>query len=74
MLQQLLLTEKGQNERVLAEEYGKRKNLESKAENAMSTLSQTADIHARVMETLRMEEQRVAETQGKIEKLDIMFC
>lgn len=60
--------EKSQNEQILAEVSAKRKRLESEAASAMSKLTSVSERHARVVEKLKMEEQRVTQTQGQIEQ------
>ena len=62
----LPFAEKSQNEQLLAEECCKSKKLELKAETVMSTLNIVSEKHAKAKEKVRMEEQRVEQTQQQI--------
>lgn len=62
----IFFVEKRLNEQVLSKEYSKRKKLESKSDSVLSTLTLTSEEDARSKEALRMEEQRVRDTQRQI--------
>ena len=58
--------EKRLNEQVLSQEYSKRKKLESELDKTLSLLTRTSEEDARSREALKMEEQRVQDTQRQI--------
>ena len=66
ILSHFMTPEKTENEQLLAEECHKRKRLEVRAEAATSTLNLTSEKHAKTRESVRMEEQRVDQTQQQI--------
>lgn len=64
--QNFYYVEKRLNEQTLSKEYSKRKKLESKSDSVLATLTLTSEEDARSKEALRMEEQRVQDTQRQI--------
>ena len=58
-------TEKCQNERVLAEEYAKRKRLEAQLEATNAKLHVTSDRSNKMKETLQVAELKVAQSQAQ---------
>ena len=58
-------TEKSQNEKVLAEEYAKRKQVETQLEAVSTKLVAISDKHNKMKETLQIAELKVAQTQAQ---------
>ena len=58
-------TEKSQNETVLAEEYAKRKQVETQLEATSTKLVAISDKHNKMKETLQIAELKVAQTQAQ---------
>ena len=62
----LLSPEKGRNERILAEEYHKRKELEAELEEATSKYRVVSEKHAKVKEAVNVTELKVTQTQAQV--------
>ena len=62
----LLSPEKGRNERILAEEYHKRKELEAELEEATSKYRVVSEKHAKVKEAVNVTELKVSQTQAQV--------
>ena len=62
----LLSPEKGRNERILAEEYHKRKELEVELEEATSKYRVVSEKHAKVKEAVNVTELKVTQTQAQV--------
>ena len=58
--------EKGRNERILAEEYGKRKQLEAQLEEALSKHKAASDKNSKMKEAMKVAEMKVAQTQAQV--------
>ena len=62
----LLSPEKGRNERILAEEYHKRKELEAELEEATSKYRVVSEKHAKVKEAVNVTELKVSQIQAQV--------
>ena len=69
----LVYTEKGRNERILCEEYKKRKELEAQLEEALATHKVASDKNSKMKEAMKVAEMKVAQTQAQVKMYDIVL-
>lgn len=65
--------EKGRNERVLAEEYGRRKELEAQLEEATSKHTVASERNAKMREAMNVAEMKVAQIQDQVKMYIIIM-
>lgn len=73
MWTQFIYTEKGRNERILCEEYKKRKELEAQLEEALATHKVASDKNSKMKEAMKVAEMKVAQTQAQVKMYDIIL-
>lgn len=63
-------TEKGRNEQILAEEYGKRRQLEAELEKATAIHKTASEKNSRSREAMNVAEMKVEQTQAQVKLYD----
>ena len=69
----IFLSEKGRNERILAEEYGKRKELEAQLEVVDSEHKIAAEKNSRMKEAIKVAEMKVAQIQAQAKMYEQLY-